>query len=525
MAGLPVSEQRAVLAEIEPQMRRLLPADLYARVWFDPGPEHLMRVFHHLRTLQRALQDYVPRQVAENPPLSGKVRYEWRRGTLLFTDLAGFTPLMEANAAAGKKGAIALLEVLNRYFAEMIEIIGKSGGDLLEFTGDAILVQFLRDVQGDDTAQAVRAGLRMQRAMKNFYQIETAQGVFSLGMRVGIHTGSYLAADLGTPRRMAHVLLGQTVQRAKLAESSGQVGRVCVTQEAIARLDNQFDLEPCPEGSHPDCHCLIQDDFSTGGLGDYDISLNRRRLTSPLLLDRSTEGLLSEIQDALRRVQLLACYLPSEILTQLVESTAQRRIPPDFPEPTVVFINLMGYPEAADIARPEEVPALTESFSRAFSLIDAAVKARGGTLQKVTYHAVGSDILIYFGAFSSHPEDAVRAAKLALVVRDLIQQLPSPIAGGVPVSLGLRMGISAGAVFSAEIGEPRGRREFNILGDPVNTAARLMGRAQVGDILLTEKVYEAIAPWFDCEPLGAHALKGKAKPQMLYALKGRMERE
>ncbi|MBD1910970.1 MULTISPECIES: adenylate/guanylate cyclase domain-containing protein [unclassified Leptolyngbya] len=525
MTRLPVSEH-AVLAEIEPQMRRLLPADLYARVWFDPEPDRLMQVFQHLRTLQRALQDYVPRQVAEQPPPSGKVRYEWRQGTLLFTDLAGFTPLMEANAASGRKGAMALLEVLNRYFSEMIEIIGKSGGDLLEFTGDAMLVQFLEDVQGDDTAQAVRTGLRMQRAMRNFRSIETPQGRFSLAMRVGIHAGMYLAADLGTPHRMAHVLLGQTVQRAKLAESSGKVGRVCVTQEAGDRLraDDQFDMEPCQNERQPSCHYLIQDDLTTGFLGDYDISLNRRRLTSPLLLDRSTEGLLNEIQDALRRVQLLACYLPSEILTQLVEGAAERRIPPNFPEPTVVFINLMGYPEAADIAHPDEVPALTESFSRTFSLIDAAVKARGGTLQKVTYHAVGSDILIYFGAFSSHPEDALRAAGLALAVQEIVQQLPPPIAGGVPVSLGLRVGICSGAVFSAEIGEPRGRREFNILGDPVNTAARLMARAQVGDILLTERVYQAIAPHFYCEPLGAQVLKGKAQPQMLYALKRQVER-
>jgi len=524
MTRLPVSGQRALLAEIEPQMRRLLPADLYARVWFSPEPEELMQVFNHLRTLQRALQDYVPRQVAENPPASGNVRYEWRRGTLLFTDLAGFTPLMEANAAAGQKGAIALLGVLNRYFSDMIEIIAKSGGDLLEFTGDALLVQFLEDVQGDDTPQAVRAGLRMQRAMRQYRRIETPQGIFSLAMRVGIHTGTYLAADLGTPRRMVHVLLGQTVQRAKLAESSGTVGRVCVTPEAIARLDDQFELEPCQRPGKEDTHFLIQDGLSTGTLGDYDISLNRRRLSSPLLLDRSPEGLLSEIQTALKRVQLLACYLPSEILNQLIESAAQRRIPPDFPEPTVVFINLMGFPEAADIAQPDEVPALTESFSRAFSLIDAAVKSRGGILQKVTYHAVGSDILVYFGAFSSHREDSLRAASLALAVRDIVQQISPPMAGAVPVSLGLRVGISMGAVFSAEIGEPRGRREFNILGDPVNTAARLMGRAQVGDILLTERVHEAIAPCFECEPLGAHALKGKAKPQMLYNLKGQVER-
>ena len=92
----------------------------------------------------------------------------------MFTDLAGFTPLLEANAARGQAGAEALLGLLNSYFSNMLEIIGKSGGDLLEFTGDALLVQFPADQRGGD------------------------------------------------------VMLGQAVQRTKQAEGSGAVGRVCL---------------------------------------------------------------------------------------------------------------------------------------------------------------------------------------------------------------------------------------------------------------------------------------------------------
>src|SRR3970040_2537853 len=104
-----------------------------------PPPPSLTRVFEHLRTLQRILSDYVPRQVAEALPRPGEARHEWQEGTLMFTDLAGFTPLMEANAARGSAGAESLLGVLNSYFSEMIEFISISGGNLLEFTGDAML--------------------------------------------------------------------------------------------------------------------------------------------------------------------------------------------------------------------------------------------------------------------------------------------------------------------------------------------------------------------------------------------------
>lgn len=162
------------LAAIEPRLRWLLPANLYAAAWVDPTPANLERIFEHQRTLQSNLLDYLPRLVTENPPQPGAVRFGWQEGTLMFTDLAGFTPLLEANAARGQARAEALLGLLNSYFSNMLEIIGKSGGDLLEFTGDALLVQFPADQRGGD------------------------------------------------------VMLGQAVQRTKQAEGSGAVGRVCL---------------------------------------------------------------------------------------------------------------------------------------------------------------------------------------------------------------------------------------------------------------------------------------------------------
>jgi adenylate cyclase len=64
----------------------------------------LERVFEHLRTLQRILHDYTSRLISEKAPKPGEIRYEWQRGTLMITDLAGFTRLMETNASQGKSG-------------------------------------------------------------------------------------------------------------------------------------------------------------------------------------------------------------------------------------------------------------------------------------------------------------------------------------------------------------------------------------------------------------------------------------
>ena len=92
------------LAALEPRLRSLLPAMLYASAWVEPSSGTLIQVFDHLRTLRRMLQDYVPRFVTDSPRTPGLTRHDWQEGTLMFTDLAGFTSLMEANANAGKAG-------------------------------------------------------------------------------------------------------------------------------------------------------------------------------------------------------------------------------------------------------------------------------------------------------------------------------------------------------------------------------------------------------------------------------------
>jgi adenylate cyclase len=501
------------LAVLEPRLRSLLPADLYAIAWLDPSATTLTRVFDHLRTLQRILYDYIPRQVADSLPEPGQIRHEWQESTLMFTDLAGFTPLLEANAAHGMVGARTLLGVLNKYFAEMIEIVSMSGGNLLEFTGDAMLVQFPSDQRHSDTAQAVRAGLRMQRAMEHFSHIETEQGVFSLGMRVGVHCGRFLTADIGTPRRMDHVLLGSAVQHTKRAEGAGEVGRVNLTETAYERVRQEFRFDPGKEAGY----LLVVDDL-TDQLGKFDLAPVVRRLRSPVLLDRSVEGIINEIEKAVTRVEPLASYLPRPVLDLVIETAARREIPPDFPEPTVIFVNLIGLPEAVERAQPGEEITFINSFSRVFALINAAVEARGGVLKKVTYHLAGSDMMIYFGAPGAHTDDPIRAAEAALAIRDVIAHTETPIIGGKQIHLTCQIGMARGHTFVAEIGEPRGRREFNVLGDTVNTAARLMGKATQGQILMTEAVYEQIAHRFECETLEPLSLKGKTAQMPVFAL-------
>lgn len=506
------------LTIIESRLRYLLPAEMYVSMWSNPSVDMMLEVHNHLRTLQRIVHDYTSRQIDITKLKPGDVKTEWQHGTMMFTDLAGFTKLMEANASKGEEGAENLLKHLTKYFSSMISIISVSGGELVEFTGDALLAVFPKTGRNDDTARAVRAGLRMQRAMKEFAAIETPAGVVNLKMRIGIHSGKFLTADIGTPRRMEHVLLGKDVQQTKLAESNGLNERVNLSEKAYEQVKDLFRFEEGKAGYH-----LVIDDLTDAQLGEYELTPLRRRIASNVLMDKKDKKeILSQIVSLLDDIEPIASFIPDPILSLLVESAADRRIPPDFPQPTIMFIQFVGLPEAADRALPGEERKLALNFSRAFSLINAAVEARGGVLKKVTYHLAGSDIVVYFGVPNAHTNNEMRAASAALAIREIVQNqnAKAPTIGNVKPEIYCQIGINVGPTFVAEIGEPRGRREYNVLGDTVNTAARLMNYAGKNQIVISEKVKQAIESKYEIESLGEVALKGKKTPMMLYELKG-----
>ncbi len=395
----------------------------------------------------------------------------------------------------------------------MIGIISKSSGNLLEFTGDALLVQFTTGDPNRDIVQAIHTGLRMQRAMRHFQRINTHQGELSLKMRVGIHAGRFVKADIGTPQRMAHVLLGRAVTLAKQAEGAGLVGQVSLTRSVHEELGDRMQRRP-----HDEHHWLVIDDFTPEELGEYEITVARRRSSSPMLFDRSVPGLISEIKSAIGMVEPLASYMPRSVLQLIIETASERRIPPAFPTIAVAFVNLIGLPESVDDARPDETTHLVACFSDAFSLINGVVELKGGILQKVTYHSIGSEMLIHFGVLNPDPSDPFRAAEAMSTVRHLVESIKPPTVNGQPIRLTCRIGLTYGPVFAAEIGERRGRREFNVLGDTVNMAARLMSRAGENEIWMNQSMYQCIQSDFQALPLGDLSLKGKAQPQPVYAL-------
>jgi class 3 adenylate cyclase len=124
-----------------------------------------------------------------------------------------------------------------------------------------------------------------------------------------------------------------------------------------------------------------------------------------------------------------------------------------------------------------------------------------GTLDKF----IGDAILAVFGAPFDQPDHAARCVAAALAMRKQLAQFnleqPRPIR--------MRIAINTGHALTGDIGSPK-RREFTVLGDVVNTAARLEASvAQPDQILISDKTRERLGDAFQLRPLGVVSLPGR----------------
>lgn len=168
---------------------------------------------------------------------------------------------------------------------------------------------------------------------------------------------------------------------------------------------------------------------------------------------------------------------------------------------TIFFADVVGSTEQASQSDPEVVRG---RMARYFERISDVAAAHGGTVEKFA----GDAAMVVFGVPAVHDDDAERAVRAALEIRD---------GAG---DLSVRIGINTGEAVTAA----RDDRQFMVSGDAVNIAARLQQGAEPGEVVvgpLTEQLTRSV---IDYEPRAAVAAKGKTEPLIAFrALRPRTE--
>ena len=171
---------------------------------------------------------------------------------------------------------------------------------------------------------------------------------------------------------------------------------------------------------------------------------------------------------------------------------------------SVLFCDLVGFTPLAESEDPEEVRELLSSY---FDLARSIVSRYGGVIEKF----IGDAVMALWGAPVANEDDAERAVRAGLELASAV----SAYGNERGIALEARVGIVTGEAVTTETAK-EGAREGMVIGDRVNTAARIQSVAPPGCCYVDEATRHATSASIAYLDSGMHSLKGKSEPAHLY---------
>ncbi|MCA8954820.1 MAG: FHA domain-containing protein [Planctomycetes bacterium] len=180
-------------------------------------------------------------------------------------------------------------------------------------------------------------------------------------------------------------------------------------------------------------------------------------------------------------------------------------------EVTVLFADVAKFTTLSENLPAREITGLLNTL---FEALTEEVFKEGGTLDKF----MGDAVMVFFGAPLAQPDHAERAVRVALAMQRRIDELNR--AHPDRPQLAIRIGINTGTAVVGDVGA-RQRRDYTVIGDTVNTACRIESSvAAIGQVVIGPETHRLVAQHFDCTPLPAVTLKGKANAIEPFLVRG-----
>jgi adenylate cyclase len=221
------------------------------------------------------------------------------------------------------------------------------------------------------------------------------------------------------------------------------------------------------------------------------------------------ERLNGQLRDTEAQRARLARYHSPDVIEYMM-SHKEEGLETKTHEVTVMFVDMENSTGLAERLGPARTAKLLNRF---YEVTANAIFENKGSINAY----IGDAVLAIFNAplpLERHAHAAVRAA--LRMVKELVQES----AASTEEKFNIRIGINTGIVMAGDIGHERLKRQYTVLGDPVNVASRLAKIPEVNKITIGEATYAAVQGAFECKDLGKLPIKGKELPLLLYEVIG-----
>lgn len=223
----------------------------------------------------------------------------------------------------------------------------------------------------------------------------------------------------------------------------------------------------------------------------------------------------SQLSERIRREAMVRSnferYFSPNIAQVIAQQQDAGRLPSEKRPVVVFFSDIRGFTPLSETMSPDDIARLlTEYFTE---MVDKVFEY-GGTLDKF----MGDAIMALWGAPIGHADDADRAVQCAIAQLEELAKLNAKWKHEGRTEIQIGIAINFGEVFAGNIGSDR-RLEYTVIGDAVNTAYRLCGKAGPNQILISEPFYKQLKKKPPVEALEPIQVKGKAKKVPVYRVK------
>lgn len=387
-------------------------------------------------------------------------RHRRVEGSLVFIDVSGFTALSERLAEKGRIGAEEVAGVLNSTFTELLTIASSLGGDLLKFGGDALLLLFTGP---DHPARAASAAYSMRSRLRTVGHVDTPAGKVRLGMSVGVHSGDIDLFVVGDLHREL-IVTGSGASTVVEMEGTAERGEILVSAGTAAALEDRVLGDPKGNGR---------------------------------LLARSPH-IDAVSMDARAAVGAAEPFVPTALRNVVATAAGdgEHRII------TVGFIHFTGTDSAIADDGPD---ALWDQLNDLVTATQRAAAEFSVAFLATDIDGDGGKLILTAGAPMTTGSDEEQMLRTTRMILDTYEGLP------------IQIGVNRGPAFAGDVGAPF-RRTYTVIGDAVNLSARVMARADHGELLSTQPVLDNSAALFDLRELEPFMVKGKSQAVHAWAV-------